>query len=49
MNALYGDIKEGGTNFLCVVGTGPDNILKEVNFPTVTPVPLRTCSQHFTT
>lgn len=37
MNKLYGGIEAGGTKFVCLVGTGPDEILKEVRFPTTTP------------
>ena len=36
-NQLYGGIEGGGTKFVCAVGTGPDNILAEVRFPTTTP------------
>jgi fructokinase len=36
-NFLYGGIEGGGTKFVCAVGTGPDNILAEVRFPTTTP------------
>ncbi len=36
-STLYGGIEGGGTKFVCAVGTGPDNILAEVRFPTTTP------------
>ncbi len=34
---LYGGIEAGGTKFVCVIGTGPQNILAEERFPTTTP------------
>ena len=34
---LYGGIEAGGTKFVCVVGSGPDNIVAEERFPTTTP------------
>ncbi len=34
---LYGGIEAGGTKLVCAVGSGPDNILAEVQFPTTTP------------
>ena len=34
---LYGGIEGGGTKFVCAVGTGPDNIIDEIRFPTSTP------------
>ena len=37
MNRLYGGIEAGGTKFICVVGTGPDEILAEARLPTSTP------------
>lgn len=37
MNRLYGGIDAGGTKFLCLVGTGPHDILAEARFPTTTP------------
>jgi len=37
MNKLYGGIEAGGTKFVCLVGTGPDEILGEVRIPTTTP------------
>ncbi len=33
---LYGGIEAGGTKFVCVVGTSPDDIRAEVRFPTTT-------------
>jgi len=34
---LFGGIESGGTKFVCIVGNGPDNLLKEERFPTTTP------------
>jgi fructokinase len=34
---LYGGIEAGGTKFLCVVGSGPNDIRAEIRFPTTTP------------
>lgn len=34
---LFGGIEGGGTKFVCAVGTGPDNIVDEIRFPTTTP------------
>ncbi len=34
---LYGGIEAGGTKFVCVVGTGPDDIRARTRFPTTTP------------
>jgi fructokinase len=34
MRRLYGGIEAGGTKFVCVVGTGPNDILEEMRFPT---------------
>lgn len=35
--SLYGGLEAGGTKFVCAVGTGPDDIRAEVQFPTTTP------------
>lgn len=37
MSRLYGGVEAGGTKFVCVVGSGPDDILREERFPTTTP------------
>lgn len=34
---MYGGIEAGGTKFVCVVGTGPDEIVAEARFPTTSP------------
>lgn len=34
---LYGGIEAGGTKFICVVGTGPDNIVGRARIDTTTP------------
>lgn len=34
---LYGGIEGGGTNFVCAVGSGPDDVRAETRFPTSTP------------
>jgi fructokinase len=34
----YGAIEGGGTKFVCMVGSGPKDILAETRFPTTTPV-----------
>lgn len=36
-SSLYGGIEGGGTKFVCAVGSGPENILDEVRFPTGAP------------
>lgn len=33
----YGGIEGGGTKFVCVVASGPDDIIAETRFPTTTP------------
>jgi fructokinase len=35
---LYGGIEAGGTKFVCAVGSGPQDIVDEIRFPTATPV-----------
>ena len=37
MKKVYGGIEAGGTKFVCVIGTGPDDIRAETVFPTTTP------------
>lgn len=34
---VYGGIEGGGTKFVCILGTGPDDIRAEERFPTTTP------------
>ena len=34
---VYGAIEAGGTKFVCAVGTGPDDLRAEAQFPTTTP------------
>ena len=35
--AIYGGIEAGGTKFVCAVGTGPDELQAETQFPTTRP------------
>ena len=37
MEKVYGGIEAGGTKFVCIIGTGPDDIRDETVFPTTTP------------
>jgi len=37
MRNIYGSMEGGGTKFVCAVGTGPDDIIDEIRFPTTTP------------
>ena len=37
MKRLYGGIEAGGTKFICMVGTGPSEVVAEQRFPTTTP------------
>src|SRR5512142_1987765 len=34
---LYGGIEAGGTKFVCVVASGPDQVVDEIRFKTTTP------------
>jgi fructokinase len=34
---LFGGIEAGGTKFVCMIGTDPDNLFREERFPTTTP------------
>ncbi len=35
--SFFGGIEAGGTKFVCAVGTGPDDLRAEMQFPTTTP------------
>jgi fructokinase len=35
--SFYGGIEAGGTKFVCVIGSNPDNIQAQISFPTTTP------------
>lgn len=37
MNQLYGGIEAGGTKFVCIVASGPDQIIEQARIPTTTP------------
>jgi fructokinase len=37
MEKFYGGIEAGGTKFICAIGTDPNNIIAETQFPTTTP------------
>lgn len=37
MNQLYGGIEAGGTKFVCIVASGPDQIVEQTRIPTTTP------------
>src|SRR3990172_6654869 len=37
MNRWYGGIEAGGTKFVCVVGTGPGEVVAETRFSTTSP------------
>ena len=37
MTPIYGGIEAGGTKFVCAVGTGPDDIQADLQFPTTSP------------
>jgi len=37
MTKLFGGIEAGGTKFVCLVGSGPNEIVTETRFPTTTP------------
>ena len=37
MAELFGGIEAGGTKFVCVVGTGPQDLRAEIQFPTTNP------------
>ncbi len=35
--SLYGGLEAGGTKFVCMIASGPDDIRDEIRFPTTTP------------
>ena len=37
METLFGGIEAGGTNFVCAIGSGPDDIRQETEYSTTTP------------
>jgi fructokinase len=37
MEKVYGGMEAGGTKFVCIIGTGPDDLRAETVFPTTTP------------
>jgi len=37
MNTLFGGIEAGGTKFVCILGSGPDDVRAEARFPTTIP------------
>jgi fructokinase len=47
MVTLYGGLEAGGTKFVCAVGSGPDDIQDEVQFPTTTPEETIGCAIDF--
>jgi len=38
MRQVFGGVEGGGTKFVLLIGTGPDDIVDETQFPTTTPV-----------
>lgn len=38
MKKYYGGVEAGGTKFVCIVASGPDDVLAEERFPTTDPV-----------
>src|SRR5687768_120682 len=34
---LYGGIEAGGTKFVCIVASGPDQVVDEIRYPTIMP------------
>ncbi len=47
MDKLFGGVEAGGTKFVCVVATDPQNILAEERFPTTTPQETISRAIHF--
>jgi fructokinase len=44
---LYGGIEAGGTKFVCVVASGPEQVIDEIRFPTTTPTETLERAIHF--
>ncbi len=44
---LYGGIEAGGTKFVCMVGSGPDDIRAQARFPTTSPAETIGCASAF--
>jgi fructokinase len=47
MKKLYGGIEAGGTKFVCIVATSPDEILSEIRIPTTSPHETLAKAVHF--
>jgi fructokinase len=45
--SLFGGIEGGGTKFVCMVATDPQNIIDEIRFPTTTPAETIEQAVHF--
>ena len=37
MKTVFGGVEGGGTKFVCLLGSGPDDVVDEIRFPTTTP------------
>lgn len=47
MPELVGGIEAGGTKFVCIIGSGPEDIRAEIRFPTTTPQETISHAIHF--